>query len=182
MRYLHKVMPLPSEADLDRLGKDGWCVSAVAGDKVILVKTRDEPTGVARVCANCGSFCAQKDAAETGRCPEWNLLMAAKGTCGKWAVRGEADTEKSVPDEVSAWHWTPRTEIGEKRIEAITTQVAGIVAPEHKHRVMVIRARDGSVVRGKTDVVNGHDHLIKVMGMAEESDGHTHTFLLPQES
>ena len=106
--------------------------------------------------------------------------MAAGGTCSKWSLRG--DTEKSVPDEVSAWHWMPRTEVGEKRIEAVTSQVAGIAAPEHKHRVMVIRAKDGSVVRGKTDVVNGHDHPVLVMGMVEESDGHTHTFLLPQES
>lgn len=178
MHYLHKVMDLPSEEELNTLGKEGWHVSAAVGDQIIMVKQVGKPEGVARVCSNCGSFPdAEKD--EAGKCPEWGMLMEPGGTCEKFTLR---EAEKSVPDEDSAWHWEPRTEIGEKRIEAITSQDKGAVAPEHKHRVVVIRASDGSVVRGKTDVVNDHDHMILFMGMTEESDGHTHTFVLPQEA
>jgi len=178
MQYLHKVMSLPSEDELNALGKEGWHVSAGVGDKVIMVKQVGDPEGAARVCSNCASFPeTEKDSA--AKCPEWGVLMEPGGSCEKWTAKA---MEKSVPDEVSAWGWQPRTEIGEKRIEAITTQEKGAVAPEHKHRVVVIRAADGSVVRGKTDVVNDHDHVILFMGMTEESDGHTHTFVLPQEA
>jgi hypothetical protein len=179
MRYLHKVMSLPTEADLNALGSEGWRVSAAVGDRVVLVKRVDEPEGAVRRCDTCASFPETEKESDPGKCPEWGLLMEPGGTCGKWASR---DAEKSVPDEVSAWHWQARTEIGEKRIEAITSQESGAVAPEHKHRALVIRDAEGNVVRGKTDVVNDHDHAIVHMGMAEESDGHTHTFLLPQEA
>jgi len=179
MRYLHKVMSLPSEAELNTLGQEGWHVSAAVGDQIIMVKSVGEPEGAARACSNCASFPETEKDSEAGKCPEWGLLMEPGGTCEKWNRR---EMEKSVPDEDSAWHWTARTDIGEKRIEAITSQDKGGVAPEHKHRVVVIRAADGSVVRGKTDVVNEHDHEILFMGMTEESDGHTHTFVLPQEA
>jgi len=179
MRYLHKVMKLPTEAELNALGDEGWRVSAGVGDQVVMVKNVDEPEGAVRKCSTCASFPETEKESGAGRCPEWGMLMEPGGSCGKWSPR---DAEKSVPDEVSAWHWEPRTEIGEKRIEAITTQDEGAIVPEHKHRVVVIRASDGSVVRGKTDVVNDHDHKIVFMGMVEESEGHTHTFVLPQEA
>lgn len=179
MRYLHKVMKLPTEAELNALGDEGWRVSAGVGDQVVMVKQADEPEGAVRQCATCATFPETEKAADPAKCPEWGLLMEPTGSCGKWSPRV---TEKSVSDEVSAWHWGANTEIGEKRIEAITSQEDGPTVPEHKHRVVVIRASDGSVVRGKTDVVNGHDHKILYMGMAEESDGHTHTFVLPQEA
>jgi hypothetical protein len=191
--HVYKVIPASKaaedEAALNAFAKEGWSLLGGTGGNLYLVKALaphetggrvDPDVKVAKVCANCGSFETVKDTDGVGRCPEWNLLVEASGGCGKFKTRGM--TEKSIPDEVSAWHWTPRTEIGEKRIEAITTQGSGVASPEHKHRVMVIRAKDGSVVRGKTDVVNGHDHLIKFMGMVEEADGHGHTFLLPQES
>jgi hypothetical protein len=86
------------------------------------------------------------------------------------------------PDEDRAWHWKPRTERGEKRLETTTSQDSGIDSPSHKHKVVVILDKNGKVVRGKTDMVNGHDHPISINGIADEADGHTHTFdPTPQE-
>lgn len=86
------------------------------------------------------------------------------------------DSAGAPPDSESAWHWQPRTEYGEKRLEATTDQIAGVESPEHKHKVLAILDKDGKVVRGKTDMVNGHEHPVAINGMCEEADGHTHTY------
>lgn len=182
-RHVYKVISASNASDdealLNELAKDGWVLAGGTGGNLYLMKSDGGPEGAVRKCSTCASFPETEKDSEAAKCPEWNLLMEPGGTCDKWSSRV---TEKSVPDEVSAWHWGARTEIGEKRIEAITSQDNGAVVPEHKHRVVVIRGSDGSVVRGKTDLVDGHDHVILFMGMTEESDGHTHTFLLPQEA
>lgn len=86
------------------------------------------------------------------------------------------DGVSGPPDSESAWHWQPRTEYGEKRLEATTDQVGGVKSPEHKHKVVAILDKDGRVVRGKTDMVDGHEHAVAINGMCEEVDGHTHTY------
>lgn len=80
------------------------------------------------------------------------------------------------PDSESAWHWQPQTDFGEKRLEATTDQVGGISSPDHKHKVVAILDKDGKVVRGKTDMINGHEHSVTINGMCEEADGHTHIY------
>lgn len=92
------------------------------------------------------------------------------------AVPVERDGAAAPPDSESAWHWQPNTDFGEKRLEATTDQSGGVASPDHKHKVVAILDKDGKVVRGKTDMVNGHEHAVAINGMCEEADGHTHTF------
>jgi len=187
-RYLHKILSASGvdEAALNTLGKDGWCLTTSAGDRLFLVKIVDVQPHKAcdgQHCANCGNF-PEKSQYAVAKCQRWGVSVQGSGGSGcdtymeKQAV---VVAETGMPpigpkDDPSAWHWQPRTEDGEKRVEAITTQDTGVVAPSHKHRVLVIRSKDGKVVRGKTDMVNGHYHGIMTMGMTEEADGHTHTF------
>lgn len=89
---------------------------------------------------------------------------------------GRDSAGAAPPDAESAWHWKPNTDHGEKRLEATTDQVGGVESPSHKHKVVAILDKDGKVVRGKTDMVNGHDHPVTINGMCEEADGHTHTY------
>lgn len=109
----------------------------------------------------------------------WNLVSVVGGKAyfKKEIPGGNEPNGASIPpDENSAWHWQARSEYGEKRVEAITSQVAGVKSPSHKHRVICILDKDGNVVRGQTDMVNGHMHTIKVPGVTEDADGHTHHF------
>jgi hypothetical protein len=187
-RYLHKILSASGvdEAVLNTLGKDGWCLTTSAGDRLFLVKIVDVPPHKAcgdQHCANCGNF-PEKSQYAVAKCQRWGVSVQGSGGSGcdtymekQAVVVADTGTPTIGPkDDPSAWHWQPRTEDGEKRVEAITTQDTGVVAPSHKHRVLVIRSKDGKVVRGKTDMVNGHYHGIMTMGMTEEADGHTHTF------
>lgn len=92
------------------------------------------------------------------------------------ALTGRGSASAVPPDAESARHWQARTEFGERRVEATTSQEGGAQSPPHKHRVVAIVDRGGRVLRGKTDMVNGHEHPITVIGMCDEADGHTHTF------
>jgi hypothetical protein len=194
MKFEYETVKAPFNLnDLNKRGDEGWEACALIGPDVLLKRAvlNGVPQGVAKACVNCQNFStqvAEKDMnAETpGWCASWKLAMTAVGTCAEKFVN-KINPEGfpgavhplppgAVPDHDSAWHWQPRTELGEKRVEAITDQVAGAKAPEHKHRVLVIRAKDGKIVRGKTDMVNGHEHKITLLGMTEESDGHTHTW------
>jgi hypothetical protein len=56
-----------------------------------------------------------------------------------------------------------------------------VSAPSHKHRVQTIICKKGRVIRGKTDMVNGHFHVVTILGMADEADGHTHSFVVPDK-
>jgi hypothetical protein len=192
MKYEYAVHQAPGLDIIKKFGDEGWELVSVDGGTAYFKKeisTSEKPKGCAKVCANCKCFTAQADKEAsieaTGMCSDWKLAMTATGSCEKFVEKEIMGAVKSlpagsVPDEVSAWHWQPRTEFGEKRVEAITSQEAGANSPDHKHRVVVIRDKNGKVVRGKTDMVNGHDHPISFMGMADEADGHTHTFELPQ--
>jgi hypothetical protein len=193
MRYEYKFVEkrlLPDLlAQLDVLGKDGWELASQPDQTSAILKRgicMEIPQGTATACANCAGFKPAetlKSLDSVGWCEEWKLAMNATGRCDRFhAIPGGTHNipAGSVPDENSAWHWQPRTEFGEKRVEAITDLVSGVLAPEHKHRVLVIASKDGCVVRGKTDMVNGHEHPITTVGMVDEADGHTHTFDIPR--
>ena len=161
--------------------------------------------GLAKVCSNCECYeeIAEKDAdgRAAGSCSAWKMAMAASAHCDQFVVKaygesgppdspfyppgvpgdqaeGQAQSGPglSPPDEESPRHWQPQTEVGEKKLEAITTQISGVESPEHKHRAFVILDAEGGVVRGRTDIVNGHAHEVSIHGMVEEADGHTHTY------
>ncbi|HUU60681.1 MAG TPA: hypothetical protein VMZ50_14165 [Phycisphaerae bacterium] len=161
--------------------------------------------GLAKVCSNCECYeeIAEKDAEgrAAGSCSVWKMAMSGGAHCDQFAVKayGESGPPESPfyppgvpgsqmegsarsapglspPDDESPRHWRPQTEIGEKRIEEITSQDSGPTGESHKHRVWVILGSEGNVVRGRTDVVNGHAHDVLINGMAEEADGHTHTY------
>lgn len=193
MRYEYKTVKanLADLGALNKMGEEGWEVCAVIGTDALLKKCLPNgcPSGAAKACSNCKNFSTQvaekdQNADTPGWCGEWKLAMSMTGTCEKFhskeGIPGALTPPPAgaVPDHQSAWHWQPRTELGEKRIEAITDQISGVSSPEHKHRVVVIAAKDGKVVRGKTDMVNGHDHTINHLGMTDEADGHTHTWVV----
>lgn len=190
-RYLHKILSASGvdEEALNALGKDGWCLTTSAGDRLFLVKivnpSPHEECGNQH-CADCGNF-PEKSRYAVAKCQRWGVSVQGSGGSGcdtftekQAVVVVDTGTPPIGPrDDPSAWHWQPRTEDGEKRVEAISTQDTGIISPSHKHRVLVIMSSTGGVVRGKTDMVNGHYHGITHMGMTEEADGHTHTFVAP---
>lgn len=180
------------EEHLRSLGGEGWELISITGSEALLKKELSSPVGIAKACANCRNFNPTEKAADasvvTGWCNEWKLAMEATGKCDEKFVQKDNTVQAvqlptsvgHVPDQESAWHWQPRTELGEKRVEAVTNVVAGASSPEHRHRVLFIMAKDGSVVRGKTDMINGHEHNIKFLGMTEEAEGHTHQFDMPR--
>lgn len=205
MRYDYKTINTPiiggiPEADLQRLGADGWELVAVKdGGRAYLKRPAQDarPSGIAKACANCRHFSLpsgvkEASADSSGWCGEWKLAMTATGTCGQFSERpADVVAEKvnseipganvklpagAIPDEDSPWHWQPQTDLGEKRIEAVTDLVGGVLSPPHKHRVIVIARKDGAVVRGKTDMVNGHFHTVTILGVTDEADAHTHIF------
>ncbi len=205
MQYEYKSMRLPVAdgeefvrhhdvvaKEFSELGVDGWDLVSIKEDIAFFKRVipNGKPVGLAKVCSNCKCFQpaeeTEKDIEDraSGWCSEWKLAMAGMGTCNEFVEKNWTasvpNPTASAPDEESAWHWLPRTDVGEKRVEAVTSQVAGIQSPSHKHRVVVIMDRHGSVVRGKTDMINGHDHNISLIGMADEADGHTHTFEIPR--
>jgi hypothetical protein len=65
---------------------------------------------------------------------------------------------------------------GEKRIDSLTSQDAGLDDKLHSHRVVVIVDRDMNVISGSTDFVLNHSHPITLLGVVDEADGHTHVF------
>lgn len=191
-RYLHKILSASGvdEAALDTLGKEGWCLTASAGDRLFLVKMVNVSPHMLgderRYCADCANF-PEKSRDAVGKCAKWGVTVQGSGTdCDTFTGRIAKDHGEqggghgeAVSDDLSAWHWQPDTNAGEKRIEAITSQDAGITAPAHKHRVQVIVCKKGKVIRGKTDMVNGHAHAISFIGMTDEADGHTHVWSVP---
>lgn len=163
MRYDYKIVGVDKSVDprfpdgnvednLRVLGLEGWELVNILDGKAYLKKVLS-------------------DAKPAPKCPSCEKL--AKDLPGLH----EPTAASATPDENSAWHWTARSEFGEKRVEAITNEVAGVKSPEHKHRVVCIVDKDGKVVRGQTDMVNGHAHQITVPGMTDDADGHTHTFV-----
>lgn len=203
MKYEYKTMRLPvadGEAfvrhheevakEFSELGVEGWDLVSIKEEIAFFKRVipNGKPVGLAKVCSNCKCLKpaeeTEKDAEDqtSGWCSEWKLAMAGMGTCNEFVEKNWSvpNPTGSAPDEESAWHWLPRTDVGEKRVEAVTSEVAGIQSPSHKHRVVVIMDRHAAVVRGKTDMINGHDHSISLMGMADEADGHTHTFEIPR--
>lgn len=191
MKYEYTTVKVDIEA-LNKLGDEGWDVCALIGSDVLLKKCLPSgcPSGAARACSNCKHFSTQvaekdKNAETPGWCGEWKLAMQITGSCDKFVQKDGIPgavtplPAGAVPDHQSAWHWQPRTELGEKRVEAITNQVSGVTSPEHKHRVLVIMDKNGKIVRGKTDMVNGHEHNISFLGLCDEADGHTHTWIVP---
>lgn len=92
------------------------------------------------------------------------------------AATGRDSASVVPPDAEGARHWQARTEFGERRVEATTSQEDGVQSPPHKHRVVAIVDRTGQVIRGKAEMANGHEHRVEVLGMCDEADGHTHTF------
>jgi hypothetical protein len=190
MKYEYKTVKanLADLEALNKMGNEGWEVCAMIGSEALLKKCLPgcSPVGMAKACANCKYFKTQ-DAKEAsgesaGWCESWKLAMSAMGACEQFALKDISGAVTSSPapaqvDEQSAWHWQSRPEFGEKRFEAITTQEEGVKAPSHKHRLVVIADKNGQVIRGKTDMVNGHDHVIAVMGTTDEADGHTHSWV-----
>lgn len=181
------LVPEKFDALLKMMGEEGWDLVSVDSGRAYLKRpiVKSKPYGCAKMCANCKCFSAQSDKEASlesaGWCSDWKLAMSASGSCEKFVEKEMVGTVKSLPaDESSAWHWQARTELGEKRVEAVTDLVAGVQAPQHRHRVIVIRDKNGNVVRGKAESVNGHSHTISFMGMTDEADGHTHTFEIPQ--
>lgn len=188
-KFIAKQVMTDLLVELDVLGKDGWELVAQPGAASAILKRgicMEIPQGTAATCANCGDFKPAetlKSLDSVGWCEAWKLAMNATGKCDRFhLIPGGTHSVPagSVPDENSAWHWQPRTEFGEKRVEAVTDLVSGLEAPAHKHRVLVIASKDGCVVRGKTDMVNGHEHHITMVGVVDEADGHTHTFDIPR--
>lgn len=192
MKFAHEVRKaefLANEPNLlKQMGEEGWELVSVVDGNAYFKKCLPggSPVGMAKACANCKHFKAQ-DAKEAsgelaGWCGAWKLTMSAMGACDQFTLKDISGAVTSNPgpaqvDEQSAWHWQSRPEFGEKRFEAITTQEEGIRSPSHKHRLVVIADKNGQVIRGKTDMVNGHDHNINVMGTTAEADGHTHSWV-----
>ncbi len=127
----------------------------------------------------CERFCEKAYGQPEGQAnPIHQVEGRPTGQSAGEVVAGPSDRDgvRLPPDADSAWHWQPRTEFGEKRLEATTSQDQGIDSPDHKHKVVVILDKNGKVVRGKTDVVNGHDHPVTINGLVDDADGHTHTY------
>jgi hypothetical protein len=179
---------------LKSFGAEGWELVGVVGEKAILKKEMpDLPPHLAgkqqQYCSECANF-PEKSRDAVAKCNRWGISVKGDGSgCETFSARSPV-TEKAVvitmavepaktPDDLSAWHWQPDTVVGQKRVEAITSQDSGLSAPSHKHRVVAILCKEGKVVRGKTDMVNGHFHSIVFVGMTEEADGHTHSFVVP---
>lgn len=176
---------------MKELGEKGWELVEVVGMEAIFKK--ELPPHLAakpelQYCSDCAKF-PEKSRDAMAKCERWGITVKGDGSgCETFSARGPI-TEKAVvvvavepektPDDLSAWHWQPDTVAGQKRIEAITSQDSGLSAPSHKHRVVAIICKEGKVVRGKTDMVNGHVHAIVFVGMTDEADGHTHTFVVP---
>jgi len=93
------------------------------------------------------------------------------------AAENEVDCP-GTPDNTCTTGSMPfaREQAGQRKIEAITTQDAGVDGVRHCHRVVALVDKDMRVIYGKTDSVDGHTHDVKVVGLVEEADGHTHTF------
>ena len=204
MRYDYKVVALEKsghpnlaegrvEDNLRSLGAEGWELVSIHNGEAFLKKclSNGAPQGCAKACGNCKLFKpaqpTEKSDGEipTGWCEKWKLAMLVTGGCDEFAMKDLPGAPTPIPagalqDENSAYHWQPKTELGEKRIEAITGQVAGIKAPSHKHEVIAIVDKKGNVIRGKTNMVNGHEHEVTFLGMTGAADGHTHTFEVPQ--
>lgn len=193
MKYEFKVIDRAASAtfedDMSKMGAEGWELVSVDGGKAFFQKVVGEevPSGVARACGNCKNHdtpVAEKDL--TAETPVWcgvhKVAMCPTGTCKKFVLKDgipgaiHALPAGAVPDVDSAWHWQPQTEMGQKRVEAVSSYDTGLNSPIHAHRVLAVVAKDGAVIRGKTDMVNGHDHLISVIGLVDEADGHTHTW------
>ena len=189
-----------AERSMRSLGQQGWDLVSIVGDRAYMKKEIDDgsPRGAARICANCSKFDDSKreksDAfGVSGMCAVHKIAMMPGGTCDSFAQRSSIgvgadasvskakdDPKKDVPqDEESAWHWQPRTEIGEKRVEAVTSMSEGVKCPSHSHRLLAILGRDRAVVRGKTDMFDGHEHAVPMVGSVEEADGHSHVWNLP---
>lgn len=195
MKYEYKAVSADFRTDLEelnKLGSEGWEVCGLIGNQALLKKCASGgPTGCAKACGNCKLFKpvqpTEKSNGEvpSGWCEKWKLAMSVMGACDEFAMKDLPGAPVPIPagalqDENSAWHWQPKTELGEKRIEAITSQVAGVKAPSHKHEVILIVDKNRNVIRGKTNMVNGHEHTVSYLGMTGEADGHTHTFDVPQ--
>jgi hypothetical protein len=188
-QVVYKVIPASKAADdeaaLNALAKEGWCLSGGTGGNLYLMKTlAPHEAAIApstQHCFDCENF-PEKSREAVAKCQRWGVQVFGAGGagCDTFKTRSVVTKESPVEDP-SAWHWQPRTEEGEKRIEAITSQEAGVSAPSHKHRVQVIICKKGKVIRGKTDMVNGHFHVITILGMADEADGHTHSFVVPDK-
>lgn len=153
-RWSHKVVPLAfeksdQEAVLQGYGIDGWQLVGIQNGLAYLKKEDIQVAPALPVLPPTSYFPAPAHAQSAGN---------------------------SVPDADAPWHWLPRSEVGEKRIEAVTSQDVGLVSPAHSHRVVAIIGPDKKVVRGKTDNVSGHEHNVTVLGNVEEADGHVHTF------
>lgn len=190
---------------LKGLGEEGWDLVTIQGETAYFKRAfpNGVPIGLAKTCGNCGQFDAkvEKDAdgQPVGLCREWKVAMAALGSCQKFVAAekiGKAFQNTGEPvvqpaanvtpaaslaptvvgDIEDPRHWQPRSEAGEKKVQATSSQESGLQAPSHKHRITVIMGRDQRVVRGKTDFVNGHAHAVSVMGLTDEADGHTHVF------
>lgn len=195
-RYLNKILSAAKvdEATLNEFGNEGWCLTASSGDRLFMVKIvhEEEKKDEGHLCCHCESF-PEKSLNVVAKCSRWGIMV--QGSCGEacetFKTRLVKMEEKEIPgamnppppgvipDDLSAWHWQPRTEMGEKRVEAITSQESGVRTLSHKHRVVAIVSKDGKVVRGKTDMIDGHFHPVTLIGMADEADGHTHAFIVP---
>jgi len=72
--------------------------------------------------------------------------------------------------------WVADSEVGQKKLEAISSTNSGLDGVSHSHRVIVIVDKNMEVLKGTTDEVDGHIHPITMVGVLDEVEGHTHTF------
>lgn len=65
---------------------------------------------------------------------------------------------------------------GTKQYEAMSSMDADLEDISHNHMVLVVVDAEMKVVSANVQEVNGHTHECSVLGVLEESEGHTHTF------
>jgi len=70
----------------------------------------------------------------------------------------------------------PVTKLGFKEVATISSRDAGIKSSEHQHMLKCVVGKEAKVESFEVQQVDGHTHEIKMLGVLDEADGHTHTF------
>ena len=199
MRWEYQILP-SSDLDsdvLNKMGSEGWDLVLLVKQDLVFKRSLSGggggPVGLVKVCGNCTEFDVNKSDSSTGRCSKYGAVMNEYGHCDDgWIHKAvtkkdtPADKPSDVPaiatEEVSPWHLRANTLAGERRLDAMTDlseDPTGQPA-SHRHRVVAVVTGENKVVKGMTDMVEGHVHEVKYIGMLEEKAGHAHTWKAAQ--
>jgi len=176
--FEHKALPLQKLApswlvkDLDGAGQQGWELVNICGNTAIfkraitvtqpLLKGSDEHTL----------------APPAGARP--TLDADVGNTCQETVIDGESVAPELAP--LNFWGIVPDSRNGEKRLEAKSAMASGIESSEHCHKCVLVVDEEHNVLRGVTDFYENHAHFISKIGATDETEGHTHSYLLLEQT